>query len=140
MHRQLNDFVRWGRPGGVPCTDEHQSHALIMKRRVQVARGVSRHLGMRKHLDEDWLWEREQLFVLTRVTWAESGWRKGSEWQGRQLGAGLCRGATGVTLERDIGPALGGPSRKGWGSGYLAVSGKFSCLKVCFPCLQLCAP
>ena len=90
--------------------EEHQNHTVMMrKRRAQVARGVSRHLEMRKHLDEDWLWESEQPVVLRRVTWAESGWRKGSEWQGRQFGADLCRGATGVTLERDIGPASGGP-------------------------------
>lgn len=77
--------------------------------RAQGAGGVCIHLGKRKHLNEGWLWEGEQPVMLKRVTWAESGRRKGSERQRHPFGADLCRGASGITLEGDVAPSLGGP-------------------------------
>lgn len=76
--------------------------------RARGAGGVCRHLGKRKRLNEGWLWEGGQPVMLKRVTWAESGRRKGSERQ-TPFGAGLCRGAAGISLEGDVASSLSGP-------------------------------
>lgn len=60
------------------------------KERVLLAGGLCTHLSVRKDFYGDWLWEGEKPLLVRGVTWADSGRRKGPEWQGYQFGAKEC--------------------------------------------------